>query len=285
MIIPLAWCASVLLAAQPGGLSPELRALLDRAAAYTGAVEAVYTDPKGAEVRVGVDVATGAYYYADPSMVQGRTREGQSYSRDRHRVYTAPMGSSTPFGSLRIAGFYPNVWLAEIRRHPDAVVEEAREGDLLRVRVDTSKYAIPGEQKRAPADVWIDARSRVVRVGRPDSPGGPRNVHLDDKCPLPVSTGLGTTEFVLTSVDYRPAGPAEWFEQERVAGVGALVRYNSTKAAAAARAAEMGEDSHVAGAAGPPPSNEGPSLPLLACGVTLSGIGIAAWWIRRKGRA
>ncbi|MCC6950723.1 MAG: hypothetical protein IT433_04670 [Phycisphaerales bacterium] len=281
----LAWCASVLLAPQPGALSPELRALLDRAAAYTGSVEAVYTDPNGAEVRVGVDAATGAYYYADHSMVQGRNREGQSYSRDRHRKHAAPAGSGTPFESLRIAGFYPNVWLAEIRRYPDAVIEEAREGDLLRVRVDTSKYAIPGEQARVPADVWIDSLARVVRVGRADTPGGPRNVHLDEKSPIPVSTSLGSTEFVLASLEYRPEGAAEWFDKDRVEGVGAVVRYNSTKASAAARAAGAGGDGNAAGVTIPTANREGPNLALLACGVTLAGIGVTAWWIRRKGRA
>lgn len=278
-------CACVLLTAQPGGLSPELRALLDRAAAYTGAVEAVYTDPRGAEVRVGVDAATGAYYYATDSVVHGRTTGGREYSRDKTRVTDSANPPRVPFGGLRVARFSPSAWLAEIRAYPDAVIAEAREGGLLRVTVDTSKYAIPGEQPRPPADVWIDQQARVVRVGRPDMSGGPRDIAYSEGCPLPISTSLGETAFVLTSLEYRATGAAEWFEKDRVEGVGAVVRYNSTKARAAERAATSGGDANATGVAVPPASKEGPSLPLLACGVTLSGIGVAAWWIRRKGRA
>lgn len=285
MIIPLAWCASVLIAPQPGGLSPELRALLDRAAATSGVVEAVYTDPKGAEVRVGVDVVTGAYYYATESVIHGRTVGGREYSRDKTRVTDSANPPRVPFGGLRVARFFPSVWLAEIREYPDAVIAEAREGDLLRVTVDTSKYAIRGEQPRPPADVWIDQQARVVRVGRPDMSGGPRDIAYSEGCPLPISTALGETAFVLASLEHRATGAAEWFEKDRVEGVGAVVRYNSMKANATARAAAAGGDANASGVALPPATNEGPSLPLLACGVTLSGIGVAAWWIRRKGRA
>lgn len=285
MITPLAWCMGVLLAPQPGGLSPELRALLDRAAAYTGAVEAVYTDPKGSEVRVGVDAATGAYYYATDGAVHGRTTGGREYSRDRTRATDSASPPRVPFDGLRMARFFPNAWLAEVREYPDAVIAEAKEGDLFRVTVDTSKHAIPGEQPRPPAEVWIDQQARVVRVGRSDMSGGPQEITYSPGCPLPISTALGRTEYMLTSLEHRPSGAAEWFEKDRVEGVAAVVRYNSTKASAAARAAGAGGGANGAGVAVPPASREGPNLALLACGVTLAGIGVTAWWIRRKGRA
>lgn len=115
---------------------------------------------------------------------------------------------------------------------------------------------------------------------------GPQDITYSAGCPLPISTALGRTEFMLTSLEHRPGGAAEWFEKDRVEGVGAVVRYNSTKAVAAARAAGAGGDANAAGVTVPPPaSREGPNLALLASGVTLAGIGVTAWWMRRKGRA
>lgn len=271
---------------QPDPLKAEALERLRSSLPASGAVHAFYTATKGfGEVLIGLDLASGAWYFISGASVMGRDTQGQTFAGIPRRGSVEPAELPAHGADCSLDPFLPAAMARDLVARPELIQRvDPLPHDGLRITI-TSRFVRPRMPRETapppPATQWIDidAAGQITAIAyEADQVGADdRRFQYNEAGPVGFRLVIQPPGYPvrLASFSYSSDADPAAFSLPRVESLAADSVVNVTE--------QMARSTSQAR---PPPGPTPPLArfrwPLLATGVVVLLVGVLALWRRTR---